>query len=255
MVRPRWSWSNSSFPSHDSLLSPLDEGATLSSLTWPLITCTGSRLILTIEDPPLCAPRGALQPITHSSTFDKDTVLFSCEIKWPECPATVCSIYRDAPLTCIENRLATVICWACTCPAEAAEVSVSFFSSRGLLLTASSSRAHESHSLTHSHSPAHGFTPHASTHTLSHTQSVLCKCVAGCAAVHLLLSLCLSLSPHSVPPSLSHSITLSAPWLRPFPSAPPPDQSQPCFLIQHGSTLSTVPCWQPERLTGCSGAH
>ena len=52
MVSPKWSWSNSSFASHDPLLSPLDEGATLSSLTCPLITCTGSRLIFTIEGPP-----------------------------------------------------------------------------------------------------------------------------------------------------------------------------------------------------------
>lgn len=49
-MRPKWSWSNSSFPSHDPLLSPLADGPTLSSFTWPLITCTGSKLIFTIED-------------------------------------------------------------------------------------------------------------------------------------------------------------------------------------------------------------
>lgn len=64
VVRPRRSWLNSSFPSHDPLLSPLEEGAPLSSGTCPLITCTGSRLIFTIEKlssrAPKCAPQTVL---------------------------------------------------------------------------------------------------------------------------------------------------------------------------------------------------
>lgn len=71
VVRPKWSRSNSSFSSHDPLLSPLDEVATLSSLTCPLITCTGSRFIFTIENLPL----SLLQTYSHFSAFDKGTIL------------------------------------------------------------------------------------------------------------------------------------------------------------------------------------
>lgn len=62
VVRPRLSWLKSSFSSHDSLLSPLDDAETLSSLTCPLITCTGSRLIFTIEYVWTRAPRDCCVP-------------------------------------------------------------------------------------------------------------------------------------------------------------------------------------------------
>ncbi|TNN59432.1 hypothetical protein EYF80_030347 [Liparis tanakae] len=42
--------SASSSSSRDPPSAPLAEGENLSSFTWPLITCTGSRLILAIED-------------------------------------------------------------------------------------------------------------------------------------------------------------------------------------------------------------
>lgn len=65
VVRPRRSWLNSSFSSHGPLLSPLDEGETLRSWTCPLITCTGSTLIFTI-DPRSCSPKASCKTILTS---------------------------------------------------------------------------------------------------------------------------------------------------------------------------------------------
>lgn len=106
------------------------------------------------------------------------------------------------------------------------------------------------------HSPPHTRTSSQCTHTLtpSHMPSILCKCVAACVAIYLLLSLCISLFPTQCPPpapsSLSHSITTVAPWLCHSPLSPS-DQSQPCFLIQHGST----PCYSLLTVQFAQEAH
>lgn len=100
-------------------------------------------------------------------------------------------------------------------------------------------------------------------HALSFKQAALHESVARFAAVHLLLSLSLSHCPF--PPSLASlasrlPLTLPLCPIQSFSRLHPPDQSQPCYLIQRG------PCPQPRsprlkgynlprRLMGHSGTH
>lgn len=127
-MRPRWSLSNSLFPSHDPALSPLDEGATLSSATCPLITCTGSRLIFTIEDPSVCTPKAIQTTLPLVKTLSsaqakkhKEKCLKNTS-KHRICPTSVCSIYGDSSVTFIGDWLTKVVCWCCTCPESSPSV-------------------------------------------------------------------------------------------------------------------------------------
>ena len=230
---PTLSWSISSFSSHDPLLSPFDERPTLSSLTCPLITCTGSRLIFTRENPPsLCSQRLPFSPILTPRAY---TILSFCKIKKDSVPLQS-EAFMDTLLSCAwmtgwEEFAGLVKCEEQVFTLPPLHLSVSLFSLQRIIThCVQIQRTWKKISASHSQ---------PLSHTLSHTVYPLLDYSPSAATV----SHSFFLSPHSVTPPPS----LSVPFNHPLSSvllltnhspaslcskAPPPPSCCPLLTVQ-----------------------